>query len=535
MPVRSVLRLSDGDVSHSRPGSGPLDEPISLVRTALTGLAASSAVVFGAILGGSSFVSHLPGAWFFGTPGGPLGSMAPAGGRPPLLAVLGVYGGMVLLTATWISLIRTLSRHRGLPVRRVLGVIALWALPFVVAPPLFSRDVYSYAGQGEMVSHHIDPYTYGPGVLGATLFNTLASPVWSSTPSPYGPTFLWLDGAAADLSGHQVLPDLALLRLMELGGLAMLAAGLTVLAREVGKDPAEVVLLGAGSPLVLTTFVGGAHNDALMVGLLLAGLAAAHRIGSVPGIMLCALAAGVKAPAALGALFIGWNWPGPTATARSRVLHTLGAGAISVATLETLSEISGIGWGWVRTLGAPAKISTDVTPVDAIAHLISGVVHLMGLGISVHGVRDVSDGVGLLAALSCGTWLLLRSPKTGLVRGLGLTLLVLAILGPILWAWYLTWGLVVLAVVATGRLRRWVIVLSVAGAFIGVAAVSGMTKVVLDAGVLDDLLLMLSLAAATLVPTLRIGWRRSACSPSFASGLARAQPGGAFWWPKTFF
>ena len=78
MPMRSVVRFSDGDISDRRGGEKPRDRPISLLRPALTGLAASCAIVLGAILGGSRFMSHLPGAWFFGTPGGPLGSLTPA-------------------------------------------------------------------------------------------------------------------------------------------------------------------------------------------------------------------------------------------------------------------------------------------------------------------------------------------------------------------------------------------------------------------------------------------------------------------------
>ena len=34
-----------------------------------------------------------------------------------------------------------------------------------------------------MVSHHINPYSYGPNVLGATPFNQLADSVWSGTES----------------------------------------------------------------------------------------------------------------------------------------------------------------------------------------------------------------------------------------------------------------------------------------------------------------------------------------------------------------
>ena len=104
-----------------------------------------------------------------------------------------------------------------------------------------------------------------------------------------------------------------LLRLLEVAGLALVVVATSSLARRVGRDPAGAVLLGAGSPLVLATLIGGAHNEALMLGLLLAGLAVAQRWGTVPGIVLCAVAAGVKSPAALGVLFLGWAWAGPGA------------------------------------------------------------------------------------------------------------------------------------------------------------------------------------------------------------------------------
>ena len=101
-------------------------------------------------------------------------------------------------------------------------VVTIWAVPLLLAPPLFSRDVYTYAAQGEMVSHNINPYSYGPNVLGATPFNTLADSVWSGTESPYGPTFLTVDGVIDQGSGHQILADLVLLRLLEVAGIALM-------------------------------------------------------------------------------------------------------------------------------------------------------------------------------------------------------------------------------------------------------------------------------------------------------------------------
>jgi hypothetical protein len=472
--------------------------PTNLRPMALLGLAAMTSVVVGAVLGGPAFVSNLPGAWYFGTPGGPLGSVSESDKHAPILAVFLVYGGLILSVRAWIGLVRLLRAHRGVPVRRVVGVIALWILPLLLAPPLFSRDVFSYAGQGEMVSHHIDPYTYGTGVLGATPFSLLPGPLWANTPSPYGPVFLAADGAATSVAHHGVLPDLIFLRLFELAGLALVIGGLPTLARGAGRDPAETLALAAASPLVLTTFVGGAHNDALMVGLLVAGLAAARRFGPVPGIVLCALAAGVKAPAILGVLFLGWNWARGSFWWRS--LHTALAGVIAAGTLAIASVVSGLGFGWLTTLSTPDKSFTGVTPVDALSHVIVAVASIFHASLTLTSVADVAGLVGLGCAAIVGTWLLLRSPEMGTVQALGLALLVLALLGPILWAWYVTWGFVLLAAVAVGRLQRVVIVLAIVETFLGVSSLKGMAETLWASGVVLDLLLVVGIVAVIAVP-----------------------------------
>ena len=72
------------------------------------------------------------------------------------------------------------------------------------------------------------------------------------------------------------------------------------------------------NPLVLLVLLGGAHNDALMLGLLVAGCAAARRNHILIGLVLCALAAEVKVPALIGAVFIGWWWSEGSAAWRQR-------------------------------------------------------------------------------------------------------------------------------------------------------------------------------------------------------------------------
>ena len=97
--------------------------------------------------------------------------------------------------------------------------------------------------------------------------------------------------------------------------------------------------------------------------------------------------------------------------------------------------------------------------------------HLVGFDVGPSGVRSVVAVVALAAVVPLGAWLLWRSPELGVERSLGLVLLALVLLGPILWPWYLTWGLAVLAPTAGRWTRRAVIALAVGGALVGAAAV----------------------------------------------------------------
>ena len=120
--------------------------------------------------------------------------------------------------------------------------------------------------------------------------------------------------------------------------------------------------------------------------------------------------------------------------------HTALAGVIALATMEAISLISGTGWGWIRTTTTADASFTGVTPVNLVARAVSIGSHILQIPISVLDVRPVFSVLGLLIAVYVGYRLLLRAPEDGVVRCLGLTLLVLALLGPIVWSWYVTWG-----------------------------------------------------------------------------------------------
>jgi hypothetical protein len=127
----------------------------------------------------------------------------------------------------------------------------------------------------------------------------------------------------------------------------------------------------------------------------------------------------------------------------------------------------------------------------------------------VFGARTVISMIGLLCAAAIGTWLLLRSPGPTMQRNLGLTLLVVALMGPILWNWYITWGVLVLAPVATGMLRRVVMVISTFEILVGLSSVKNLVTTVAGAGILPDLILAAVIFAIVIMPLGQFGRTRS--------------------------
>src|SRR5262245_6293895 len=86
--------------------------------------------------------------WMDGVP--VLGSL-PLPSRPLGYLLWGV--GLAALSSAWVLLRRqTVRPGHGIPVAAVAAVAVLWTVPLVVAPPIGSRDAYSYAAYGELAA-----------------------------------------------------------------------------------------------------------------------------------------------------------------------------------------------------------------------------------------------------------------------------------------------------------------------------------------------------------------------------------------------
>jgi alpha-1,6-mannosyltransferase len=451
----------------SAPAQGPSlarasDDGLRLLLLGAVGAAGSCCVLFGVLRPGSPFVARGAPSWFWIPPGIPAGHPESSG---QFLGIMLVYLGIALLLGAWFETIRAARTGGGVRLRRLRLVLLAWAAPILLAPPLFSLDVYSYAAQGQMVSKGLDPYLHGPSVLGSSTFLTLVDPLWRHATAPYGPAWERLSGWVVQLSAHRVLWAVVGFRLVALAGLALLAWGIPVLARAAGRDDAAAFTVAVLNPLVLLTLLGGAHNDALMLGLLVLACALAARGHALAGLACCALAAEVKVPALIAAVVIGWGWWGAGQGLRPRLARTLLAVALTAALMTAIGAAVDLSWRWVGAVFGAGTVVSWLDPVTAaglaLAHLAHALGYHGGSGAFVESSRVI--GLGIAAVIS--VLLLIRPRHREPVQALGWSLFAFVLLGPVVWPWYEAWPFVFLAVMAEGWTLRLVAALSAAACF----------------------------------------------------------------------
>ncbi len=378
------------------------------------------------------------------------------------------YGGIAVLGIAWLAIGRRLAATTGrddATVRSLLITAALWCAPLLLAPSLFSRDLYSYLADGVLLHHGLDPYTHAPDALGAIGQGHVlgaVSPFWRHTTAPYGPAFVGAASLIAGAVGQHLIGGVLLLRGLELIGVVLLAVFVPRLARRQGADPARALWLVVLSPLVVFELIGAGHNDALMAGLLVAGVTLALEDRPLLGIGVCALATTVKLPAAVAIVFIlvAWARDDP-----ARALPNIARGLLLTAgVLAAVSLITGLGLDWVAgSLSTPAKVRLAITPSTALGYTVA---HAFGAAGSSKTIESAFGVVALALTGGLGAWLLYRVRYSTLTWSLGLLLLAAVLGGPAAWPWYGIWGLALLGCVRAAQGWRWLPIVIALTAFL---------------------------------------------------------------------
>ena len=401
--------------------------------------------------------------------------------------------GAVMMALAWLMLGRFALGSRRMSRSQLDRTLLLWALPLLIAPPMYSKDVYSYLAQSEISLQGLDPYRVGPATgLGLDHVFTLSVPsLWRETPAPYGPLFLWMGRGISAITGENIVEAVLFHRLVVLAGIGLIVWATPRLARRCGVAEVSALWLGPANPLLFMHLVAGIHNEALMLGLMLAGTEFALRgigaarsatsgTGAAPlvprplawphgreqwarwypmamlilGTVLITLSSQVKLPSllALGfvAMALACGWGG---TFKAFLVAGGSLTAVSLAVMAVIGWASGLGFGWIFTLGTANVVRSWMSPPTLLALGTGQVGILLGLGDHTTAVLALTRAIGVFLIAVVVTWLLLAVLRGRLhpVGGLGVALGATVLLFPVVQPWYLLWAIIPLATWATGR------------------------------------------------------------------------------------
>ena len=405
-----------------------------------------------------------------------------------LFVSVGLLLVLVSLFVVYFRLLHCLRRQPQPDARLavILAGVLLFSLPLVISPYLFSTDIYSYIMYGRVAAlYGGNPAITAPSAYAHDAFFPYLI-AWQSTPSVYGPVWtLFSHGLTLLVERAGGGPWLYLLAYK----LTMLAAHLasTLLIWQIVRTwkPGQQVyaaLLYAWNPVVLIEFVGSAHNDALMICLILLAVLCTQRGYWRSAVVALLAAALVKWIAVLLVPLWAIYWLRQQMTWRARLLLA-GQAAVIVIIGATLSYLP---YGQVlQSIGAPLRVQGVVQAENSLGALVirAGQEALARIGVASarapvwrlaaeQVVAWCSTGLVLLAWLVALYAVWRRPTFEGLLQASCWLLLALLLFAPILRVWYVTWPLALVALLDWRPAGRTISSLAAAAPFLYIQAQS---------------------------------------------------------------
>ena len=217
--------------------------------------------------------------------------------------------------------------------------------------------------------------------------------------------------------GDNLVAGTMLFRLCMLPGLVLLVWAAPRIARHVGASGPVALWICALNPLVIIHPMGGVHNEMLMVGLMMAGIALTFARHHIAGAALIAVAVAVKATAGLALPFMVWVWMRHLSGSRLKAFLTASATSVAtfIAVFALLSWSAGVGLGWLTALAGSVKIINWLTIPTATANLISTVGGWFGT-VNFYAVLEVTRLIGagiILVSLPVLWWRFRHTDREG--------------------------------------------------------------------------------------------------------------------------
>jgi alpha-1,6-mannosyltransferase len=417
--LRGVSVAAPGEFSVARTRSEQW-VPALATLLALLIVAATAEIVLDGALGHSPLIPKSPeiAGWLQG-----IGQRL--GYRTFLIAIL-------LFSAAYAGLLALL---RAAPVAvskrwAIVLVVALQAIVFA-GPILLSTDVFSYIAYARMgVEHGINPYLHGPiAIVNDPVYHYVGQD-WRHVATAYGPLYTLISYPLAPLGLVGAIWGMKVYALLASAGTLVLVWRCALVRR---VDPVAALLAVGANPLYVIYGLGGAHNDLIMLLLMMAAvsLTFAGRDASAAA----AVVAGALVKATVAVLL-----PFMVLSKRSLAPLLGAAAALAVGVLIGYAVFGVHGINIIAALNRDAAFVSTDSFANEIAHLFGK-----------PGVFPIDHDLLKASLVLIVLYLMWRTWRGyDWIAASGWTLLAISVTSTWLLAWYILWPLP-LAVIARDR------------------------------------------------------------------------------------
>lgn len=339
-------------------------------------------------------------------------------------------------------------RAHELSARSVITAVGVLTVLVMVAPPLFSTDLFSYQAYAKMFAiYGTNPYVNGPYTISLDPLFPYIGAKWIYTPSVYGPLFTLLSAGLAHAS-------ISLAEHTYKAAAAISSLGICWLiwrcARLRDINPVPGLALFGLNPLVVLYAVGGGHNDLEMLLLTTAGVYAVLRRRDTTAGSLIALGAGIKLTGLLVAPF-AFAAEAPPAPPRRRRALLVGV-VVTGAALAAIGFLC-FGSGLLHMPGTLESVQNE-NPWGSLPGVLSAVIggsasHIVGIAF---GLICIALAIWLLRLVWLG--------RLDWIEAAAWTTVALLVTASSVLPWYGAWLLPLVALSRDHRLWKAALVLT---------------------------------------------------------------------------
>lgn len=188
-----------------------------------------------------------------------------------IVCIIALSLGAMIMCREWLRIYQKMGTWNNSSLRWMIAIVTCWSLPQVFALTIYSRDMFSYYGQGMVMAHGLNPYKQGVSEI-ANFMQNGADPQWAESPPPYGPISLKIEEFIARIVDGNIDLAIFLFRLVSVLAVIGILFFVVKLAQLYKYNQTRALWQVGANPLFIASFIASGPALSWLILLSYAGL-----------------------------------------------------------------------------------------------------------------------------------------------------------------------------------------------------------------------------------------------------------------------